>query len=194
MNVLPGVLLVSEIPEMADALQTTLSGSGYSIKSHITIEDDVIEEVNRCQPDVIIVKTETMNQFFMNQLYNLNQESPRPIVVFTDKSESCLIDSAIKAGVRAYVVDGLVSERVKPVIELATARFEHDQKLRTELSRTRSQLEERKTIERAKGIVMKSRQLSEDEAYKSLRKLAMNRNQRLIDVARDVISVSELLI
>jgi response regulator NasT len=194
MNVQPGVLLVSEIPDKADGLQSTLNGFGYEIKSHITIEDDVIEEVNRVQPDVIVVKTVTMNQFFMNQLYNLNQECPKPIVVFTDKSESCLIDSAIKAGVSAYVVDGLVSDRVKPVIELATARFEHDQQLQKELSKTKSQLEERKNIERAKGIIMKSRNLSEDEAYKALRKLAMNRNQRLIDVAKDVISVSELLI
>ncbi|MGD8926089.1 MAG: ANTAR domain-containing protein [Thioalkalispiraceae bacterium] len=194
MNGLPGILLVSEIPEKAHSLQITLNESGYQIKSHITIEDDVIEEVKRSQPDVIIVKTETMNQYFMNQIYDLNQESPRPIVVFTDKSESFLINSAIKSGVSAYVVDGFVAERVRSVIELAIARFKHDQKLINELSRTRSQLEERKTIERAKGIIMKSRQLSENDAFTSLRKLAMNRNQRLIDVAKDVISVSELLI
>ena len=94
----------------------------------------------------------------------------------------------------AYVVDGLSSERVKPVLEIAIARFEQEQSLRAELTKTKSQLEERKTIERAKGIIMKSRNLSENEAYKALRKLAMNRNQRLIDVASDVISVSELLI
>ena len=190
----PGVLLVSEYPDSTDALQKTLKECGYQIQSHVTVQDDLIEEVSRCQPDVIVVQTETTSQYFMNQLYNLNQETPRPIVIFTDKSESGLIDSAIKAGVSAYVVDGLVSERVKPVIEIARARFEHDQQLREELSKTKSQLEERKTIERAKGIIMKSRKLSEDEAYKALRKLAMNRNQRLIDVATDVISVSELLI
>lgn len=189
----PGVLLVSEEPDKTEPLQNTLKECGYQIKSHVTVQDDVIEEVERSQPDVIVVQTGTTSQFFMNQLYNLNQENPRPIVIFTDKSENGLIDSAIKAGVSAYVVDGLVSERVKPVIEIARARFEHDQQLREELSKTKSQLEERKTIERAKGIIMKSRNLSEEEAYKALRKLAMNRNQRLIDVATDVISVSELL-
>ena len=194
MNVLLNVLLVSEAPDTTEALQALLNDSGYQVKSHITVEDDVIEEVNRCQPDIVVVKTEETSQFFMNQLYNLNQENPKPIVIFTDKSESGLIEGAIKAGVSAYVVDGLSSERVKPVLEIARARFEQEQSLRAELTKTKSQLEERKTIERAKGIIMKSRNLSENEAYKALRKLAMNRNQRLIDVASDVISVSELLI
>ena len=191
---LPGVLLVSEIADKTDVLQASLKECGYQIKSHVTVQDDVIEEVNRCQPDLIVVQTETTSQFFMNQIYNLNQDDPRPIVVFTDKSEGGLIESAIKAGVSAYIVDGLIPERVGPIIDIAKARFEQDQKLREELSKTKSQLEERKTIERAKGIIMKSRNMSEDEAYKSLRKLAMNRNQRLIDVATDVISVSELLL
>ena len=157
------------------------------------VTDDVIEEVNRSSPDIVVIKTETSSKYFMNQLYNLNQENPKPIVIFTDESEGGLIDSAIKAGVSAYVVDGLSSDRVKPVLEIARARFKNEQSLRDELAKTRSQLEERKTIERAKGIIMKSRNLNEDDAYKALRKLAMNRNQKLIDVAEDVISVSELL-
>lgn len=194
MNNQPGILLISETSDKTSVLQETLRKCGYRINSHITVQDDVVEEVNRCQPTVIVVSTEETSQYFMNQLYNLNQENPKPIVIFTDKSESDLIKGAISAGVSAYVVDGLVAERVKPVIEIARARFEHDQSLRKELTKTRSQLEERKTIERAKGLIMKSRNMSEDEAYKALRKLAMNRNQRLIDVAKDVISVSELLI
>ena len=193
MAALPGVLLISETPENTDTLQTTLKEAGYQIKSHITVIDDVIEEVERCAPDIIIVKTESSNNYFMNQLYNLNQENPKPIVFFTDRSDSGLIDSAIKAGVSAYVVDGLSSDRVKPILDIAKARFEQDQSLRNELSKTKSQLQERKTIERAKGLIMKSRKLSEEEAFKALRKLAMDKNQRLIDVATDVISVSELL-
>ena len=193
MAALPGVLLVSETPDNTEALQATLIASGYQIKSHITVADDVIEEVTRCQPDIVVVKTEETSQYFMNQLYNLNQDTPKPIVIFTDKSESGLIEGAIKAGVSAYVVDGLSSERVKPVLDIAKARFEQEQSLRSELTKTKSQLEERKIIERAKGIIMKSRNLGEDEAYKALRKLAMNKNQKLIDVAEDVVSVSELL-
>ena len=194
MNVSFDVLLVSEEPGKTEALQTLLNDSGYRVKSHITTVDDVIEEVNRCQPDLVIVKTEETSNYFMNQLYNLNQENPKPIVIFTDKSESGLIEGAIKAGVSAYVVDGLSSERVKPVLQIAQARFEQEQSLRNELTKTKLQLEDRKTIERAKGLIMKSRNLTEDEAYKALRKLAMNKNQRLIEVANDVISVSELLI
>lgn len=188
-----GVLLVSETPENTDELQNSLRASGCEIKSHVQVIDDVIEEVSRCQPDIVVVKTEETSQYFMNQLYNLNQETPKPIVIFTEKSESGLIEGAIKAGVSAYVVDGLSPDRVKPVLDIAKARFEQDQSLRNELKKTKSQLEERKTIERAKGIIMKSRSLSEDEAYKALRKLAMNKNQKLIDVAEDVVSVSELL-
>ncbi len=194
MNVSFDVLLVSEEPSKTDTLQALLNDSGYRVTSHITTADDVIEEVNRSQPDIVVVKTEETNNYFMNQLYNLNQENPKPIVIFTDRSESGLIDGAIKAGISAYVVDGLSSERVKPVLEVARARFEQMQSLQKELKKTKSQLEERKTIERAKGLIMKSRNLSEDEAYKALRKLAMNKNQRLIEVATDVISVSEILI
>lgn len=193
MNVSPGILLVSETPDMTDELLATIEDAGYQIKSHITVADDVLGEVNKCNPDIVVVLTEVSSNYLMNQLYNLNQENPRPIVIFTDKSETGLIDSAIKAGVSAYVVDGLSSDRVKPVLEVARARFEQEQSLRNELKKTKSQLQERKTIERAKGLIMKSRGLSEDEAYKALRKLAMDRNQRLIDVAADVVSVSELL-
>ncbi len=193
MNVTPGVLLVSETPDKTEALEDTIREAGYQIKSHINVADDVLEEVNSCDPDIVIVKTEVSSNYLMNQLYNLNQENPRPIVIFTDKSERGLIDSAIKAGVSAYVVDGLTADRVEPVLEVAIARFVQDQSLRNELEKTKSQLEERKIIEKAKGLIMKSRNLSEDEAYKALRKLAMDRNQRLIDVATDVVSVSELL-
>jgi len=193
MSALPGVLIISETSGTTDTLQATLKESGYQIKSHITVVDDVVKEVGRCRPDIIVVKTEETSRYLMNQLYNLNLESPTPIVIFTDKSESGLIEGAIAAGVSAYVVDGLSAERVKPVLEVAKLRFEKEQSLRSELTKAKSQLEERKTIERAKGIIMKSRGLGEDEAYKALRNLAMNKNQKLIEVAEDVVSVSELL-
>lgn len=193
MSALTSVLIVSETPDTADALQAALKESGYQVKSHITVAEDVIEEVSRCQPDIVVVKTEETSRYLMNQLYNLNQQNPKPIVIFTEKSESGLIEGAIKAGVSAYIVDGLSADRVKPVLEIAKLRFEKEQSLRSELAKTKSQLEERKTIERAKGIIMKSRGLGEDEAYKALRKLAMNKNQKLIEVAEDVVSVSELL-
>lgn len=188
-----GVLLISETPDKTKALHDALIEFGYQLKSHISVIDDVIDEVERCKPDMVVVKTEETSRYFMNQLYNLNQFNPKPIVIFTDKSESDLIEGAVKAGVSAYVVNGLSYDRVGSILELARARFNQDQSLRQELTKTRSQLEDRKTIEKAKGLIMKSRSMSEDEAYKSLRKLAMNRNQRLIDVAKDVISVSEIL-
>lgn len=193
MTVSLGVLLVSETPDKTETLESMLNESGYLLNAHISVRDDVLEAVNTYRPDVVVVKTESTSNYFMNQLYNLNQENPRPIVIFTDKSENGLVESAIKAGVSAYVVDGLSADRVKPVLEIAVARFKQEQALREELKKTKSQLDERKTIERAKGIIMQSRSVSEDEAYKALRTLAMNKNQRLIEVAADVISVSELL-
>lgn len=193
MTVSLDVLLVSETLDKTEMIETMLKDAGYRIDAHISVRDDVLEAVATFDPDIVVVKTESTSNFFMNQLYNLNQENPRPIVIFTDRGEKSLIEGAIKAGVSAYVVDGLSLGRIKPVLDVARARFDQEQSLRSELKKTKSQLQERKTVERAKGIIMQRRNVSEDEAYKALRKMAMDKNQRLIDVASDVISVSELL-
>lgn len=194
MNATADVLLINEDQDGTEELAAMLSQSGYTLVASIGMKDDMQAAVQQYAPDIVMVKARATNIFFMNQIYTLNQQQPRPVVIFADESETSLIDGAIKAGVSAYVVDGLSRQRLKPILQVAQARFSQEQSLRQELARTKSQLEERKVIERAKGIVMQRKNLSEDEAYRALRKLAMNRNQKLIDVANDVVTVSELLI
>lgn len=123
----------------------------------------------------------------------ITRDDPRPIVMFTQDQDRTLMREALEAGVSAYVVDGLSVERVRPIVEVALARFEQWQALRRELDQAQTNLAERKVIERAKGIVMKQRGCTESEAYVLLRKLAMDRHQRLAHVAESVITMAELL-
>jgi response regulator NasT len=123
----------------------------------------------------------------------VTRDDPRPIVMFTQDREGAMIREALKAGVSAYVVDGLSAERIRPIMDVAVARFEQSQALRKELEEARASLAERKVIERAKGIVMKQRACSEEEAYRLLRRAAMDGNKRLAEVAEQLIAMSRLL-
>jgi response regulator NasT len=123
----------------------------------------------------------------------ITRDQPKPIVMFADASDATMIGRAVKAGVSAYVVDGIDPQRVKPVVDVAIAQFREFQALRDELAQTKSSLAGRKLIERAKGLLMTERGMSEDEAYRALRKLAMDRGQRLTIVAENLLAVAQLL-
>ena len=190
-----GSLKILVIGESEDATMLTdsLCNANFTVCAAMRPNQDVISAVKEHEVDVIVAYMEETRLAFMNQVYLLNQELPRPVIIFTQKSQSELIRGAIQAGVSAFVVDGFSISRVAAIIELAVARFNEEQALRTELRMTKTKLEERKVIERAKGIIMDKRHLKEDEAYKALRKLAMDKNQRIAEVAEDVINVSKLL-
>lgn len=123
----------------------------------------------------------------------LSQDNPRPVVMFAHDGDTAKIKAAIEAGVSAYIVDGLSSNRVRPIIETAMARFRQYQGLKDELDKAKSSLEERKIVERAKGILMQKKGLGEAAAYDSLRKMAMSSNQRLVEVAKKVIDVADVI-
>jgi response regulator NasT len=123
----------------------------------------------------------------------VTRDDPRPIVMFTQDQDRTMIREALKAGVTAYVVDGLSAERIRPIMDVAVARFEQSQALHQELQEARATLAERKVIERAKGILMQQRGCSEDEAYRLLRKAAMDGNKRLAEVAEQLIAMIKLL-
>jgi response regulator NasT len=142
---------------------------------------------------VIIIDRDSPDRDTLEHVCMITRDDPRPIVMFTQDQNRTLMRAALEAGVSAYVVDGLSVERVRPIVEVALARFEQWQALRRELDQAQTNLAERKVIERAKGIVMKQRRCTEDEAYAMLRKLAMDRNQRLAHVAESVITMAELL-
>lgn len=187
------VLLVNDTPERGESLSVALSTLGYQVIMTISPQDDIAGVVKRLQPDIIIIDMDTPDRDVLDAMRTVHRDAPRPVVMFAGQSDSDIIEQAIKAGVSAYVVDGLDHSRLKPVLEVAVARFREFKTLRDELDRTRASLEDRKIIEKAKGLLIKHRGLSEDQAYQALRKLAMDQNRKLIDIARSLLSAAELL-
>lgn len=187
------IMLVDDAPERAYALEQALKRSGYDVIANITSTMDLHQRVLELKPDVIMINMDSPDRDTLENLSVLSRDAPRPVVMFTNDDDNRKIREAVRAGVSAYVVDGLAPERVKAIIEVAVARFEQFQALRRELTETEGKLTERKLVERAKGILMKSRRLTEEEAYRAMRKMAMNRNLRLVQVAEQIIAASELL-
>lgn len=187
------VLLVDEDPDRAAQLQAALHAAGYTVTAHVATAVDLLAQVRVTEPDVIIIDRDSADRDTLEHVCMVTRDQPRPIVMFADDGDRAAIRAAVDAGVSAYVVGGLTAERIRPIVDVAMARFEQFQAMRQELDKARTSLAERKQIERAKGIVMKSRGVSEDEAYGMLRKLAMERNQRLAQVAENVIAMAELL-
>ena len=187
------VLLVDEDLERLAMLKAALTKAGYEIAAEVRTSVDLLEQVRAAAPDVIVIDRNSPDRDTLEHVCMVTRDAPRPILLFTDDENRASIRAAVQAGVSAYVVGGLSPERIRPIIEVAMARFEEHQALRYELEQTKATLAERKRIERAKGIVMKSRGVSEDEAYRLLRSLAMQRGERIAAVAESVIAMADLL-
>lgn len=187
------VLLVDETFKRAALLKHALQDAGCKIAAHVSASADLPGLVAELKPNLIILDTESPDRDTLENLCIINRDQPRPIVMFTHDDDSDKIRAAIRAGVSAYVVDGLKSERLRPIMDVAIARFNEFQTMRADLAKAESQLSERKDVERAKGILMKQRGWSEEEAYQALRKAAMDKGSRLADVARQLIEITELL-
>jgi len=186
-------MIVDENPERAALIEASLAGEGYEIVARVIGRADLQATVNRVEPDVIVIDMECPDRDTLEDMSRITRERRRPTVMFVDRSDSESIRAAVQAGVTAYVVAGLSPERVRPVLEVAIARFTEFEELRRELESARSNLEDRKVIERAKGILMKRRGLPEDEAFRLLRKMAMDRKLRLAAVARELVAAAEVL-
>lgn len=187
------VLIVDENAERAALVERALGQSGCEVVARLGGRADLQARINAVQPDVIVIDMDCPDRDTLEDMSRISRDQPRPTVMFVDRSDSESIRAAVRAGVSAYVVGGLSAERVRTVLEVAIARFAEFQSLRSELASARSDLEERKVVERAKGILMKRRNLDEAEAFRLLRKMAMDRKARLADVARDVVAAAELL-
>ena len=187
------VLVVDEFPERGSVLRQGLERAGYEVAGILSSSLELLQVVERLAPDVIIIDTDSPSRDALEHLCVMGRDRPRPIVMFAADDDATTIRDAVRAGVSAYVVDGLEPERVKAIVEVACARFEELQGLRTELAEANRRLSERKLVERAKGLLMKQRGVDEEEAYRLLRGLAMNRGKRIGDVAQDVIAAVELL-
>lgn len=193
-SALLSVLVIDESRGRAEDLCRALVACGHQVAAVLPSAIELAARVEALRPDVILIETDSPSRDTLEHLAVMNRDAPRPVVIFARDGETAVIRDAVRAGVSAYVVDGLEAHRVRPVIEVALARFEAHQALRRELEDTARKLSERKCVERAKGVLMKARGLDEDAAYKALRKLAMDRGQSLGAAAADVIDMARLLL
>ena len=175
-------------------MEASLSGiDGVEIAHTIDTPLEMLRSIQGHEPDVVLIDTESPSRDVLEQLAAVSASAPRPVVMLTGDAHDDAIRAALGVGVSAYVVDSMDPRRLGPIIRVAIERFQGEQRLREELQATRTQLAERKLVERAKGILMKQRGCGEDEAFASLRSLAMQRGLRLGEVAQQVIDVAGLL-
>ncbi|MGD2119343.1 MAG: ANTAR domain-containing protein [Chromatiales bacterium] len=156
-------------------------------------EDDLEAAISQHQPDVVVLDLHSPSPLFFQALKQVQAQQPIPVVIFSRDDTRATIEQAIEAGVMSYVVDSINNQRIKPILETAISRFNHYRRLQQELQQARTELADRKEIERAKGILMEKKQLSEADAYQLLRRTAMQQNRKLVDIARNIVSASELL-
>ena len=179
--------------ERSRSLRMGLLKTGFNLVAVLPADTFLTERIAQIQPDMIIVDAESGARDTLEHVVVATRDARRPLVMFTDDHDTSKVGEAIAAGVNAYVVAGLAPERIKPVLEVAIARFEHEERLRAELTEARSKLDDRKVIDRAKGIVMRRQRISEDEAYALLRKNAMDKGLKLAEVAQRIVDVADLL-
>jgi response regulator NasT len=193
--------LVADTPDPASeteaqrsrCLRIGLLESGYNIVAVLPADVFLPERLAQIAPDMIIVDAESQARDTLEHVVMATRDARRPIVLFTEDNDTSHVRQAIAAGVTAYVVAGLAPDRVKPVLEVALARFQYEEAMRQELADARTALSGRKAIDRAKGILMRTQGIGEDEAYTRLRKTAMDKGLKLAEVAQRVIDVADLL-
>jgi two-component system, response regulator / RNA-binding antiterminator len=188
------VLVIDENAIRASIIEEGLNEAGHLNVRVIHEMQGVARLIETLDPDVIIIDIENPNRDMMEHMFQLSRSVSRPIAMFVDRSDSAAIEAAVDAGVSAYVVDGLKKERIKPILDMAVSRFNAFSRLQRELAEARNALEERKVIERAKGILMKMRGLGEEEAFALLRQTAMNEKKKLADIAQSVVTAASLLL
>lgn len=186
-------MLVDDQPARAAILERALTDAGYLVIARLPSAAGLLAQVGQLNPDVIIVDMDSPDRDTLEHMALLQRDFPRPVVMFAGSGDEDTMARAIHAGVSAYVVDGLQPNRVKAIVNVAITRFREYQALRDELEKTRGQLADRPVIEKAKGLLMSRRQLTEEQAYQMLRRTAMDRGQRLVDVAKNLIAFSDLL-
>lgn len=187
------ILVLDDDLHRIDSLRLGLAGGDHVVVAECGPRDDLKTLIREHQVDIILASLSSPDRDVLEALRASNEEAPKPIAMFVDEPGSSMAAEAIHAGVSAYVVDGLEPKRVEPVLQVAIARFNEFQKLRDDLRRTQGQLAERKLIERAKGVLMQRQNLDEPEAYALLRKTAMHQGQKIAEIARSILSVSDLL-
>jgi two-component system, response regulator / RNA-binding antiterminator len=174
-------------------LRIGLLESGYNLIAALPADSFLAQRITQLQPDMIIVDSISDARDALEHVVMATRDEPRPIVLFTEDNDTTHVKAAVAAGVNAYIVAGLAPDRIRPIMDVAMARFEHEQSLRQELQSAKSELQDRKTIDRAKGLLMQRQGLSEQDAYEKLRKTAMDKGLKLADIAQRMLDVADLL-
>jgi len=187
------ILIIDENRIRAAVIEEGLREAGHGEVATIHDMTGIARPIAEIEPDVIVIDLENPNRDMLESMFQLTRAVKRPIAMFVDRTDSASTEAAIEAGVSAYVVDGLRKERIKPILDMAISRFNAFSRMARELEEARSELENRKLIDRAKGLLMKSRGLSEQEAYALLRRTAMNQNRKIAEIAQSLITAADLL-
>lgn len=187
------VLVIDESSIRASIIEQGLHEAGYADVTIIDNMNGLARRISDVNPDVIVIDLENPNRDMLESIFQISRAVRRPIAMFVDKSDEASIEAAVEAGVSAYIVDGLKQERVRPILKMAISRFNAFSRLSRELEETRGELENRKVIDRAKGLLMRSRGLSEGEAYALLRRTAMNQNRKIAEIAESLVTAASLL-
>jgi response regulator NasT len=186
------IVIVDDSPVRAAILEEGLREAGYVNVVRIEGTTKLLARIYALDPDVILIDLENPSRDVLEQMFQVSRIVKRPVAMFVDQADSASIQASVDAGVSAYIVNGLKKERIKSILDLCISRFNAFDRLQTELEQTKSALEERKVIDRAKGILMKAKNLSEEQAYALLRKTAMNENRKIAEVAQSVVTAAEL--
>jgi response regulator NasT len=189
----PKIVIVDESPIRAAILEEGLREAGFIGVVHIPEMQGLLSRIYALDPDVILIGLENPSRDILEQMFQVSRAVRRPIAMFVDQSDAASIRASVDAGVSAYIVDGLKKERIKPILDLCISRFNAFAKLQDELDRTKSALEDRKVIDRAKGILMKRKGLTEEEAYVLMRSTAMREKKKIGEIAQSILTASELL-
>jgi response regulator NasT len=189
----PKIVIVDESPIRAAILEEGLREAGYSGVVHISEMQSLLARIYALDPDVILIDLENPSRDILEQMFQVSRAVRRPVAMFVDQSDAASIQASVDAGVSAYIVDGLKKERIKPILDLCISRFNAFSKLQAELDRAKSALEDRKVIDRAKGILMKLKGMTEEEAYILLRSTAMREKKKIGEIAQSILTASELL-
>jgi len=192
LSVEPDADEVAEV-ERTRILRIAILEAGYNVVATLPGDSFLPERLTQIQPDMIVVDAESQGRDILEHVVMSTRDARRPIVMFSDDEDTSYVRKAIAAGVSAYVAAGTPTEHIKPVIDVAMARFEHEEALRRELADARNQLEERKVVDRAKALLMNRQGMSEQEAYARLRKAAMDKGIKLAEVAQRLIDAADLL-
>lgn len=187
------VLVVAESADRAEILRAGVQLGGHELTDVLPIDSALPPALARAKPDVLLLEAKSPSLDLLDRVLDAMGATAMPFAVFAGAASSQAIENGVRAGAAAYVVDGLEAARIPAILQVVLARFDYISGLRTELGLAQQKLAERKFVERAKGLLMKARNLSEDEAYHTLRRMAMERNRRMGDVAKSVIEMAELL-